>query len=96
MFDKDRYKTCGISNDIPQIVQEFLWKLIEDLTVEKDYLQVFEIETADEMSIQVTHSQEEPEYQSKCFVNCSPPCPPCKIFVIDDGPHSTMLLAEEY
>lgn len=102
MFDNSsRYVSRGINNEIPIDVQIFMWKLIEELkdTIEDvDYLQVFTISTVDEIEnkIRIIHSQEIPEYKKIWIFKASKPCNDEKIFVIDDGSHSTMLLADEY
>ena len=59
----------------------------------KDYLQVFEISGAHD-KVKVIHTQEEPEYRREYLWDAPVFCG--KIFVIDDGDHSTMLLVEEY
>ena len=43
----------------------------------------------------ITHTQEQPPYLYQMDVPCTDAVD-AKIFVIDDGTHSTMLLAEEY
>ena len=102
MFDNSsRYVSRGINNEIPIDVQIFMQKLIEELkdTIEDvDYLQVFTISTVDEIEnkIRIIHSQEIPEYKKIWIFKASQPCNDEKIFVIDDGSHSTMLLADEY
>lgn len=102
MFDNSsRYVSRGINNEIPIDVQIFMWKLIEELkdTIEDvDYLQVFTISTVDgsENKIRIIHSQEIPEYKKIWIFKASKPCNDERIFVIDDGSHSTMLLADEY
>ena len=102
MFDNSsRYVSRGINNEIPIDVQMFMWKLIEglkDTMDDVDYLQVFKISTVDESEnkIRIIHSQEIPEYKKIWIFKASQPCNDEKIFVIDDGSHSTMLLADEY
>ena len=102
MFDNaNRYISRGINDEIPIDVQIFMWQLIEELkdTIEDiDYLQVFTISTVDESenTIRIIHSQEVAEYKKIWIFKASEPCSEEKIFVIDDGSHSTMLLAEEY
>lgn len=95
MFKNSRYATCGIDTEIPLALQLILWKMIDEMEVaQKDYLQVFTLssENSEQMII---HEQEQPDYRKEyifsgdCLINA-------KIFVIDDGDHSTMLLAEEY
>ena len=44
MFDKEnRYITRGINEKIDLQLQILLWSLVDDLKVEKDYLQVFKL-----------------------------------------------------
>ena len=96
MFDNERYITCGIEAAIPPILQLLLWHLIDQrrqTSVELDYLQVFALEGTNLPDIgrvqKITHSQDEG------FLAGMKPIA-AKIFVIDDGGHSTMLLADEY
>lgn len=101
MFDNNRYMTIGIQQEIPIELQIFLWNSIDTLKEQEeelDYLQVFELtrERIDDVFFQnIEHRQEVPKYSityrlfSKEMVNA-------KIFVIDDGTYSTMMLAEEY
>jgi hypothetical protein len=43
----------------------------------------------------ISHSSEEPEYKMEYLMPSESPITQ-KVYVIDDGDHSTMLLAEEY
>ena len=95
MFKNPRYATRGINAEIPLALQLILWKMIDEMEVaRKDYLQVFILSTENGEQ-KIIHEQEQPDYRKEyvfsgdCLVNA-------KIFVIDDGDHSTMLLAEEY
>ena len=72
-----------------------MWECIDNLTVPKDYLQIFKLSVA-EGKQKIEHSQEEPCYKQEYLLNTDAPIFIGKIFVIDDGTHSTMLLAEEY
>ncbi len=101
MFGKEkRYITKGINEVVDIRLQVFLWRAIDNLKdkVEKvDYLQVFEIEK-EYGTIRIKHRQEVPEYNEEyilelCDIDVSRKI---KVFVIDDGDYSTMLLAEEY
>jgi len=102
MFDKSRYLTSGVREKIPPILQILLWNCI-DRKIEKkvplDYLQIFKLEaTKDEsgkLKQKITHSQEQPESADTYFMESSAPVI-AKLYAIDDGNHSTMLLAEEY
>ncbi len=102
MFNKNnRYVTKGIQLEIPLELQLFLWNCIDTLKdqgQELDYLQVFEIitERADDILFRkIEHRQEVPEY-SITYKVLPTEIVNAKIFVIDDGKYSTMLLAEEY
>ena len=95
MFNNQRYATKGITNTVPLVTQIILWDCIDSMKVErKDYLQVFKL-VANGTDQQITHSQEEPDYERTFTFPTDEPIT-AKIFVIDDETHSTMLLAEEY
>ena len=100
MFTNKRYITCGIANEIPDEIQLVLWIMIDNLRrstpIGLDYLQVFWLSDQDGKQ-KIIHSQEQPEYRNEILVTflCQP-VKKAKIFVIDDGRHSTMMLAEEY
>lgn len=97
MFSKKRFVTCGISNDLSPVLQAILWSLIDEMDVsEKDYLQVFKLSGIGDEQV-IVHSQEQPEYRKEHRVALHDvPFYVGKIFVIDDGDHSTMLKADEY
>ncbi len=95
MFKNSRYVTRGINAEIPLALQLILWKMIDEMEVaQKDYLQVFTL-SSENGEQKIIHEQEQPDYRKEytfsgdCLINE-------KIFVIDDGDYSTMLLAEEY
>lgn len=103
MFNNTRYMTRGIQEDVGLDLQLILWQLIDDCKakgIKLDYLQVFELstETIDGQIVQIVlHRQEEPNYQSTHrFVPIEQPMNTTKIWVIDDGDHSTMLFPSEY
>ena len=102
MFESNsRYITSGVQQEIPLVFQLFMWSCIETLKEqgkELDYLQVFELTGKggeDGFLQRIEHRQEVPEYRKTYVVQCREPIT-AKIFVIDDGAYSTMLLAEEY
>lgn len=99
MFDKLKLLTPGVNAKIPEELQLLLWTLISTMMVEKkDYLQVFKLNSIYEEGVcklNIIHSQEEPNY-IKEHITISSILINEKIYVIDDGPHSTMLLAQEY
>lgn len=96
MFKNSRYVTRGVTSDIPVELQFVLWMMVDSLKIEKDYLQVFKL-TNEEGKQKIVHSQEEPDYKKEYVIN-KPDWEPVvtKVYIIDDGDHSTMLLAEEY
>lgn len=95
MFKNQRYITRGIKEIIPLSVQIAIWKCIDDMEIEKDYLQVFELSPKNGF-VFVVHRQEEPIYSKEYILEIPLQISAKKIFVIDDGEHSTMMLAEEY
>ena len=94
MFDNNRYLTCGVDSSIPLELQVFLWECVERMTAPKDYLQVFELSSSGSMQ-SIIHSSEEPEYRKVYMIPSDTPITE-KLYIIDDGDHSTMLLASEY
>lgn len=101
MFDNAKYITKDVQNSIPLELQLFMWNCINALkekNQELDYLQVFKLtkQRADDIFFQkIEHKQEIPEYR-KTYTVFPSEIVDAKIFVIDDGKSSTMLLAEEY
>ena len=94
MFNNDRYLTCGVDSTIPQKIQLFIWDLIDQLPENRDYLQVFELVKIGDMQ-GIVHSSEEPEYHMEYMFLSDEPITE-KVYAIDDGDHSTMLLSSEY
>ncbi len=94
MFNNKRYLTRGVDESIPLRLQTLLWNLIDMLPPDRDYLQVFWLETFGEMQ-KIIHTSEQPEYKKVCIFPMDQPVT-AKIYVIDDDDHSTMLLASEY
>lgn len=100
MFKNGRFVTVGINTTVDFLLQVYLWNLIDqfDSRMIQDYLQVFDLSIVekDNKKLQrIIHSQEEPEYRKEYILEFADPVE-TKIFVIDDGDHSTMLLDEEY
>ena len=98
MFQNDRYITRGIKAEIPIEVQAAIWTAIDLMPDPKSYWQVFNLEPLGEFIQNMTHAQEQPEYTVQVFVPLLLLSNPAtaKIYVIDDGDHSTMMLASEY
>ncbi len=95
MFNNARYVTRGIIDKVDLCLQLFMWGAINDLKIEKDYLQVFNC-SSENGKQKIEHIQEEPEFKKEYLFYTDTPIFVGKIFVIDDETHSTMLLAEEY
>ena len=96
MFSGERYLTRGVQEQVDLGIQLLLWEMIENLKTEVDYLQVFVLEKVNPNQVRIIHTQEVPEYKSITMHFGSIERDRIKIFVIDDGPYSTMLLASEY
>ena len=94
MATNERFLTCGVDSTIPPEIQLFLWECVEKLREPKDYLQVFELKSAGCLQ-SITHSSEEPAYKMEYLLPSDTPITE-KLYIIDDGDHSTMLLASEY
>ena len=95
IFQNQKFMTCGVRDKIPLILQALMWELIENLPVDKDYLQVFLLSAETSGKQRIKHIQEEPAYEKEYELDWEEPVT-AKIFVIDDETHSTMLLASEY
>lgn len=102
MFDNERYITCGISNRIPEELQQTLWSAIElqkRFCSKLDYLQVFTFRKIDENTLAITQSQEQPTYSTIHYIDYKQEYEEIlneKIFIIDDGSYSAMLFAKKY
>ena len=104
MFEpQNRYVTCGIDERLPQELQHLIWTSVDMrvlLANEKiDYLQVFTFKKIDGEVLAVHHEQEQPPILNVHYTNYRPEYEEIlheKIYVIDDGDHSTMLFAYEY
>lgn len=94
IFNNKHFITCGIQENVPPLLQIIMWELINQMPVDKDYLQVFSLSDYNGKQ-RIKHTQEVPEYSKEYVFNTDKPIT-TKIFVIDDKTHSTMLLANEY
>ena len=94
MFNNNRYLTCGVDSTIPLELQLFLWECVDRMPAPKDYLQVFELKPVGRLQA-ITHRSEEPEHKMEYVIPSKSPINE-KLYIIDDGDHSTMLLASEY
>lgn len=94
MFTNKRYLSRGVNNTIPIELQLFMWACIDQLPEPRDYLQIFDLEQVGNMQ-SITHRSEQPEYRKVYLLPSDDPISE-KLYIIDDGDHSTMLLASEY
>ena len=87
--------TRGVAENLNPLLIMVLWELIDSMTIQQDYLQVFNFSEKDGKQ-KMEHIQEEPEYRCEYLLKTDVPVFIGKVFVIDDETHSTMLLASEY
>ncbi len=99
MFKNKRFITQGVNSQVSLLLQLFMWKCIDEMPPQKDFLQVFKL-TLEDGKQKIIHIQEffdKPEYKREYLLKLADaPVFIGKIFVIDDGEHSTMMLASEY
>lgn len=96
MFDNGRYITRETSESVPLALQLLMWKMIDELKIKKDYLQVFEIRPYKEGLLEVIHRQEIPEFRSILIINNIGIESKMKIFVTDNLEYSMMFMKYEY
>ena len=94
MFTNKRYLSRGVDDAIPIELQLFMWACIDQLPEPRDYLQIFDLEQVGDMQ-SITHRSEEPEYRKVYLFPSDKPITE-KLYIIDDGDQSTMLLSSEY
>lgn len=97
MFEgnKPRYLTRGVDAEIPQEIQIFLWAAIDKMPEPKDYLQVFNLSTANGLQV-IDHTSEQPEFHMIYLLTTVEDPVTAKVYVMDSEEYCTMLLAEEY
>ena len=97
MFEKSkgRYLTRGVDKEIPIDIQIFMWKTVDNMPEPKDYLQVFNLTVQNGLQI-IRHTSEKPKYEMTYILTTLTKAVTAKVYIIDDGDHCTMLLAEEY
>ncbi len=94
MFNNQRYLTKGVQAEIPLELQLFMWNCIDRLPKERDYFQVFKLETLNSIQ-KITHFSEQPAYRKEYLIPIDNPIT-AKVYIIDSDEYSTMLLASEY
>lgn len=97
MFKKEnRYMTREIAENLPVEIAMLLWELIDNLTIEKDYLQVFEINPIGVEVLEIVHKQEVPKYEASVYIQNGLIKDKLKIYAIDSIEYSTMMFSNEY
>ncbi len=95
MFRNNRYLTRGVDAEIPIELQLFMWNALEEIPEPKDYFQVFRLFSLNGIQC-IEHEQEQPPFKMEYLLPMIENPVTEKVYIIDDGDHSTMLLAEEY
>ena len=97
MFErsKGRYLTRGIDAEIPLDIQIFMWEAVDNMPEPKDYLQVFNLSVENGLQV-IKHTSEQPKFDMTYILTALTKAVTAKVYIIDDGNHCTMLLAEEY
>ncbi len=97
MFEKSkkRYLTRGVDSEILLDIQIFMWEAVDKMPEPKDYLQVFRLTEQNGLQV-IHHTSEQPEYEMTYILSTVTKAITAKVYIIDDGEHCTMLLAEEY
>lgn len=97
MFKKEnRYMTREIAENLPVEIAMLLWDLIDNLIIEKDYLQIFEINPIGLGVVEIVHKQEVPEYEASIYIQNDLIKDKLKIYAIDSIEYSTMMFSDEY
>lgn len=97
----NRYITRGVNEEVDVSLQILMWSMIDNLNekgnVEVDYLQIFKLRK-EGISIVIKHYQEVRKYEKVYSLTLEDIelDRNMKIYVIDSGEYSTMLLPEEY
>lgn len=93
---ENRYMTRNIVEDIPLEINILLWNLIDELQIEKDYLQIFELNPIGEGIVEIVHKQEIPEYEASIYIYNEAIKESKKIYAIDSIEYSTLMFSHEY
>lgn len=94
MFKNKRYATRGF-DALDERLKIYMFFMIDTMKVEeKDYLQVFDLYIEGGKQC-IEHRQETPDYKQVVTLDMDVSAEE-KIFIIDDGDHTTAMLADEY
>lgn len=96
MFTNEKYLTREVADRVPIEMQMLMWNLVEEIEVEKDYLQIFELIPNSSEFVEIVHKQEIPEFTFNYRVkNCGIETK-MKLYIIDNGDYSMMMFSHEY
>ena len=95
MFPRKRLATSNIMREIPLAWQLMLWTFVDQLPIEQDYLQVFELSDVNGLQ-KIVHTQECPPYKKEYLFFPLFRTVTARIYIINDETHATMLFAQEY
>lgn len=87
--------TEGVKKNLNEKLEKLFFSLVLNLKIEKDYLQIFEIEKEDRF-IKITHRQEFPFYEKEYLFKGSFEKKFEKLFLVDNGVSIVMMLSSEY
>lgn len=88
--------TREIAENITIEIAMLLWDLIDNLIIEKDYLQIFEINPIGLGVVEIVHKQEVPEYKASIYIQNDLIKDKLRIYAIDRIEYSTMMFSNEY
>ena len=94
-FKNRRLISKGVASRVGPLLQLFMWQCIDEMPEPKDYLQVFRL-TGEVGKQRVCHSQEVSRYEREYLLYTDASFFVGKIYVIDSGGYTTMLLSSEY
>ncbi len=95
MFHNPGYLTRGVQHTIPPELQLLMWNALDAIPEPKDYFQIFRLSSLNGIQ-RMEHEQEQPPFKREYLLPTVENPVNAKVYIIDDGDHSTMLLAEEY
>lgn len=97
MFKKEnRYMTRNVVEEIPIEINMLLWNLIDELKLEKDYLQIFKLSPIGGGIVKIIHKQEVPEYEASIYIYNEVIKENKKIYAIDSVEYSALMFSYEY
>lgn len=97
MFKKqNRYITREVLDGVPIEISLLLYNLIDEIKIEKDYLQIFDLNPIDEDIIEIIHKQEVPKYENRIYICNEKIKEKAKLYAIDSRDYSTLMFSYEY